>query len=104
MNELAHLSKFVLNLPAKITHNDAEALARKLIGQVSAQPDVVMVGAQHLIEFDSSALAVLLACRRAAWAAGKQFSINSLPDKLAQLAGLYGVAQLLVPPVASELS
>ena len=92
----------MFNLPAKITHNDANALARNLTGQVSAQPNAVVVGAQQLVEFDSSALAVLLACRRAALAAGKQFSVNSLPSKLAQLATLYGVAQLMTPPVATE--
>ena len=90
----------MLNLPAKITHNDAGTLARNLTSQVSAQPDVVVVGAQQLVEFDSSALAVLLACRRAALAAGKQFSVNSLPSKLTQLATLYGVVQLLKPSVA----
>ena len=92
----------MLNLPVKITHNDANALARNLTGQVFAQPNAVVVGAQQLVEFDSSALAVLLACRRAALAAGKQFSVNSLPSKLAQLATLYGVAQLMTPPVATE--
>ena len=91
----------MLNLPAKITHNDAGTLARNLTSQVSAQPDAVVVGAQQLVEFDSSALAVLLACRRAALAAGKQFSVNSLPSKLTQLATLYGVVQLMTPAVAT---
>ena len=93
----------MLNLPVKITHNDAGALASNLIGQVSAQPDTVEVGAQQLVEFDSSALAVLLACRRAALAAGKQFSVSALPSKLAQLATLYGVAQLMTPAFATKL-
>lgn len=94
--------KPMLNLPAKVTHNDAEALARTLTSQVYGQPDVVVVSAHQVVEFDSSALAVLLSCRRAALSAGKQFSVTSLPDKLAQLAGLYGVGQLLMPPVANE--
>ena len=92
----------MLNLPVKITHNEAEALVRNLTGQVTVQPNALVVGAQQLVEFDSSALAVLLACRRAALAAGKQFSVNGLPSKLAQLATLYGVAQLLTPAVATE--
>ena len=92
----------MLNLPVKITHNDANALARNLTVQISAQPNAVVVGAEQLVEFDSSALAVLLACRRSALAAGKQFSVNSLPSKLAQLATLYGVAQLMTQPVATE--
>ena len=92
----------MLNLPAKMTHEDAGTLASNLVGQVSAQPGVVVVNAQQLVEFDSSALAVLLTCRRAALAAGKQFSVNGLPSKLAQLATLYGVAQLMTPAVATE--
>ena len=93
----------MLNLPARITYNDANVLARNLTGQISAQPDAVVVGGQQLVEFDSSALAVLLACRRSALAAGKQFSVDSLPAKLEQLAALYGVAQLMMPPIATEL-
>ena len=93
----------MLILPIKITHNDADALASNLTGQVSAQPDAVVVDAQQLVEFDSSALAVLLACRRVALAAGKQFSVSGLPSKLAQLATLYGVAQLMTPAFATKL-
>ena len=91
----------MLKLPVKITHNDAGALVSNLIGQVFAQPDAVEVGAQQLVEFDSSALAVLLACRRAALAAGKQFSVSALPSKLAQLATLYGVEQLMTSAAAN---
>lgn len=93
----------MLNLPARITYSDANVLARNLTGQISVQPNAVVVGGQQLVEFDSSALAVLLACRRSALAAGKQFSVNSLPAKLAQLAALYGVAQLMMPPAITEL-
>jgi phospholipid transport system transporter-binding protein len=38
---------------------------------------------------------VLLACRREALAAGKAFSVRGLPTRLRQLAGLYGVAELI---------
>ena len=93
----------MLNLPARITYSDANVLARNLTGQISAQPNAVVVSGQQLVEFDSSALAVLLACRRSALAAGKQFSVDSLPAKLEQLAALYGVAQLMMPPIATEL-
>ena len=93
----------MLNLPARITYSDANVLARNLTGQISAQPNAVVLDGQQLVEFDSSALAVLLACRRSALAAGKQFSVDSLPAKLEQLAALYGVAQLMMPPIATEL-
>lgn len=54
-----------------------------------------MADAMALQTFDSSALAVLLACRREALAAGKDFSVKDLPARLRQLAGLYGVAELI---------
>jgi phospholipid transport system transporter-binding protein len=38
---------------------------------------------------------VLLECRREALAAGKDFSVAGLPPRLRQLAGLYGVAELI---------
>ncbi len=85
----------MLSLPVKLTHDDAQALALSLKSQIRAQPHDIVVGAQQLREFDSSALAVLLACRREAIAAGKQFSTSQLPSTLVQLAALYGVGQLL---------
>ena len=87
----------MLSLPSKLTHDDAQALVRTLTAQIAAQSDGVVVSAGQLREFDSSALAVLLECRRAATAAGKRFSVHQLPSKLLQLASLYGVVQLLVP-------
>ncbi len=55
----------------------------------------LVIDASALTQFDSSALAVMLACRREAIALGKTFAVQGLPDKLAQLAGLYGVAELI---------
>ena len=48
-----------------------------------------------LQQFDSSVLAVLLDCRRAAVAMGLSFKVDHLPPRLRQLAGLYGVSDLL---------
>lgn len=54
-----------------------------------------VVDAAALRVFDSSALAVLLECRRSALAAQKSFAVRGLPSALAGLAALYGVAELL---------
>ena len=54
-----------------------------------------VVDASALQVFDSSALAVLLECRRSALAAQKSFAVRGLPSALAGLAALYGVAELL---------
>ena len=76
----------MLSLPAKLTHDDAQELVRTLRSQITAQPEVVVVAAGQLRDFDSSALAVLLACRRAAQAVGKPFEVCNAPVKLVQLA------------------
>lgn len=86
----------MLILPVQLTHDLAEPALRALKPQLLAQTGgAVVADAGALATFDSSALAVLLACRRAALAAGKTFSVRALPARLRQLAGLYGVEELL---------
>ena len=89
----------MLSLPAVVNHAKALEVVRLLTAQIAAQPAGVVIDAGALIQFDSSVLAVMLACRRAALAAGKSFAVHGLPPKLSQLAGLYGVAEL-VPETA----
>ncbi|MES2361957.1 MAG: STAS domain-containing protein [Pseudomonadota bacterium] len=89
----------MLTLPSILTHAVAAEFVRGLKPLVLSQTADMAVDASALQEFDSSALAVLLACRREALAAGKAFSVRGLPARLRQLAGLYGVAEL-VPATA----
>lgn len=87
----------MLELPAELTQQQATACLARLLQGLHAQTQLeVVVDAGALMHFDSSALAVLLACRRASLAAGKTFFVRHLPAKLMQLAGLYGVAGLLM--------
>jgi len=85
----------VLILPAVVTHAQALGAARGLSTQVASQAEGVVLDASALEQFDSSALAVMLACRREAMAVGKTFAVHGLPARLSQLAGLYGVAELI---------
>ena len=62
---------------------------------MALQTDGVVLDACALMQFDSSALAVMLASRREALAAGKTFAVQGMPARLSQLAGLYGVAELM---------
>ena len=99
-------------LPAELTHRQArqtlEALQQQLRsakGHRTNQTDGTngsshgasawLVDASALQVFDSSALAVLLECRRSALAAGQGFAVRGLPTALAGLAALYGVADML---------
>ena len=85
-----------LVLPATVTHDQAGACARMLAQAVRSGPDRRAVAdASALEQFDSSALAVLLECRREALAGGKSFAVRDLPPRLRELATLYGVADLL---------
>ena len=84
----------MLTLPATLTHRQAQDVWQSLDAKLASQPAAV-VDASELKQFDSSTLAVLLACRRQAMAAGKSFEVQGLPEKLIQLARLYGVKELL---------
>ena len=84
----------MLTLPDILTHELAAEFSPGLGKLVQAEPATVVADASALKFFDSSALAVLLACRREAIAAGKPFAVSGLPARLQQLARLYGVANL----------
>ena len=77
----------------------AQGLRRVVLAEFGKAAEVV-VDASRLTTFDSSALAVMLECRRQALAGGKRFSVFGMPARLRQLAGLYGVAELI--PATSE--
>ena len=85
----------MLTLPSALTHESAADFSQTLRQAVLSQPGDVVADASALRQFDSSALAILLECRREALAAGKSFSVQSAPPRLRQLAGLYGVAELI---------
>ncbi|WP_159910809.1 STAS domain-containing protein [Pantoea sp. 18069] len=94
-----------LQLPAELTHAQARACAQALSAQIAAATQTrVDVDASALVIFDSSALAVLLDCRRAALAAGKSLAVAGLPAGLQAMARLYGVQALLAPESAAPPS
>jgi phospholipid transport system transporter-binding protein len=81
-----------------MTHDQAKVLAKTFemaLRAETANREPVVVDAGSLSRFDSSALAVLLASRRQAQALGRAFYVRDLPPRLRQLAGLYGVAELI---------
>ena len=85
----------MLVLPEELTHAQAPACCRMLVQALKAEPGAVVADASALSRFDSSALAVLLECRRESLAIGKAFTVHQLPARLRELAGLYGVGELL---------
>lgn len=86
----------MLVLPVVLTVEQAGACVHMLRMGLQAQPGTAVVAdAGNLQQFDSSALAVLLECRREALALGKSFLVKDMPERLRRLAGVYGVAELL---------
>ncbi len=86
-----------MQLPASLTLAEAAAVHRDLQAAVeqAGSGATFEVDAAALHDFDTSALAVLMAAHRAARSRGKAFAIRQAPDKLNQLAALYGVSELL---------
>jgi phospholipid transport system transporter-binding protein len=85
----------MLVLPQEITHATARTCAHMLAQALRSQEQAVVADASSLHKFDSSAITVLLECRREAQIQGKSFSVHGLPERLRSLATLYGVAELL---------
>jgi phospholipid transport system transporter-binding protein len=86
----------VLVLPQELTHGTATACSRMLAQALRSEASTQTVAdASALRVFDSSALAVLLECRREALALGKTFAVTHLHPRLRALATLYGVGELL---------
>jgi phospholipid transport system transporter-binding protein len=85
-------------LPASLTIADLGAPGaelRAVDALLGAGTDAVAVDASTLVNFDSSAIALLLEARRHARATGRAFSVLGAPAAMVDLATLYGVAELL---------
>ena len=89
-------AKVHLQLPMELTHAHARDWLKSLIIALRQEGErQITVDASRLTRFDSSALAVLLACRREALSNNKTFVVSQMPDQLRQLARVYGVSDLL---------
>ncbi len=83
-------------LPQVLTHDlAAEVMAQSRSALMSQQSQTWVLDASLLDQFDSSALAVLLGLRRFALESKAELQVQGAPQRLTQLAGLYGVAGLL---------
>lgn len=78
---------------SSLTVASAKSALADGLARISAGATAVDCAA--LTQFDSSALAVLLAWQRAAKARGATLDIHNLPPKLASLARAYGVDALI---------
>jgi phospholipid transport system transporter-binding protein len=87
-----------LKLPTSLLHDQANACLAEWVTQLpAALPSAVALDASALVEFDSSVLAVLLGLRRELLSRGSALRVDSMPQRLRELAALYGVMDLLQP-------
>ena len=86
-----------MQLPAILTLAQAEPTLAALRQQLPAQGAQVSLDASALREFDSAALAVLLALRRDCQALGKNLVCRQPTPRLMALASLYGIEALITP-------
>jgi len=92
----------MLLLPETVTLAEARDTLRMLAHAVPQLPgDDLVLDAGGLRRFDTSAIALLLECRRIARADGRDFAVRNAPPKLVALATLYGVDGLLFDAVAT---
>lgn len=86
-----------LKLPVQITHRQAQTILQQLKEQLLAQKNEqhVYIDAAQLAQFDSSALALLLALKRITAQQHKGWKILNPPQPLSTLTALYGMQDFL---------
>ena len=84
------MSATALALPATLLQAQAQSVSDGLVAALLTQ---MAQGGEAVL--DSSALAVVLACRRAVLAQGGQLRVTGLPERAQALAKVYGVSELL---------
>lgn len=86
----------VAALPEQLTmHVAGQVLSQLSQALATHKAPTVVLDAQALRVFDSSAVAVLLELRRELLARGKTLQLLHAPTRLKQLVTLYGVGELL---------
>ena len=85
-----------ISMPEQLTLTGAaQALERLREALVRQSGPTVLLNAEPLRVFDTSAVAVLLELRNALLTQGKTLQVSRMPQRLQALVTLYGVAELL---------
>lgn len=87
----------MLVLPQELKHAQANACLAMLTTALRQEPQQVVVDCSALTQFDSSALAVLIELRRTCLHDQKTLQLQAVPDRLTELAQVYGVLDLFAP-------
>jgi phospholipid transport system transporter-binding protein len=85
-------------LPAEINHGNVEEVIQAgLLAMKSFKAGEMMaINCQNLTQFDSSALSVILSLQRRAQSQSIKIQLIAIPEKLASLAKVYGLADIVL--------
>ena len=84
--------------PAKIDHANVESVLASGLGMMKtlAQGSLMVIDCQDLQSFDYSALSMILSMKRQAQAQSVNFQLDAVPEKLASLATVYGLSDVVL--------
>lgn len=88
----------IYQLPQLISHENAEEVLAAGARSIEALPagSTWVINCQSLQSFDSSALSVILSLKRRASKASVAVQLNAVPEKLASLARVYDLADIVL--------
>jgi phospholipid transport system transporter-binding protein len=86
------------NFPAKIDHANVEGVLASGLAMMKtlAQGSLMVIDCQDLQSFDSSALSMILSMKRQAQAQSVNIQLDAVPEKLASLATVYGLSDVVL--------
>jgi phospholipid transport system transporter-binding protein len=84
--------------PAKIDHANVESVLVNGLGMMKTltQGSLMVIDCQDLQSFDSSALSIILSMKRQAQAQSVNIQLDAVPEKLASLATVYGLSDVVL--------
>lgn len=88
----------VYQLPTSVSHKNVESVllaVEKILNQLSSG-GTLTINCRELIVFDSSALSVVLSIKRRAEKASVIVKLTEIPEKLASLAEVYDLADIVL--------
>jgi phospholipid transport system transporter-binding protein len=88
----------VYQLPTSVHHQNVESVllaVEKILNQLSGGTSLI-INCQELEVFDSSALSVILSIKRRAEKAAITVNLTEIPEKLASLAEVYDLADIVL--------
>ncbi len=84
--------------PAKIDHENVESVLADGLSMMKtlAQGSLMVIDCKSLQSFDSSALSMILSMKRQAEIQSVNIQLDTVPDKLASLATVYGLSDVVL--------